>query len=403
MSEVTLTLGQRKNPSAMSGDRSIVLRRAGFILLVAAVAIAAAMGEWTEFWSAWLTNWLFAISIGLGALLFVLIQHITKAGWSVVVRRVAEVQAVTMGPLALFAAPFLIALLLGSHSLFEWNDHHHMKEDEILAGKSVWLNAPFFAARTVVYLAIWFWIGRRCMTVSTASDSASGIGLQSLRSRSGPYLIVLGLTITLASFDWIMSLDPHWFSSILGVYLFASAITGGLAVLTLTALALRRRGSLPEFSIEHQHDLGKLLFGFNCFWAYIAFSQYLLIWYANIPEETSWFADRQAGHWSIISGVLIVVHFVAPFFGLMSRHAKRNTASLVFWSSLIVLACWLDFYWLIVPTVRGLDAVPGLLDLLTFAGFVAVGMSAFVSTAGSYNLVPRNDPLLAESLSFHNT
>jgi len=278
-----------------------------------------------------------------------------------------------------------------------------VENDPILAGKAVWLNAPFFVLRSMGYLATWFWIGRRCLAATTTSCPRDGSSLQTVRSRSGPYLIVLGLTITLASFDWIMSLDPHWFSSILGVYLFAASMAGGLAVLTLASLALRRSGLLPELTVEHQHDLGKLLFGFNCFWAYIAFSQYLLIWYAAIPEEMSWFADRQAGDWVTVSGLLVTLHFGVPFFGLMSRHSKRNTPSLACWSAVILLACWLDFCWLIMPTVRGLDAMSGLIDLIVPVGFCSLWLSAFLSIAGKHDLVPRNDPLLAESLSFHNT
>jgi hypothetical protein len=179
-------------------------------------------------------------------------------------------------------------------------------------------------------------------------------------------------------------------------------MVAGLAALTLVVLVLRRAGLLSQVTVEHLHDLGKLLYGFNCFWAYIAFSQYLLIWYANIPEETGWFYHRQVHGWGEVSIALVAVHFVLPFFGLMSRGAKRHAPTLAFWSVLLLIANWIDLYWLIMPSVVGRPVVPGLMDVLLVIGFVALTTSAFMSAAAGRSLIPRNDPLLSESLAFHN-
>lgn len=388
---------------AFSGKVAGPLRSIGLGCLIVAALIAIVSGNAAEFWSAWLHNWLFSITVGLGALLFVAIQHLTKAGWSVVVQRVAECLSVTIGPIAWLAVPILVALLAGSHSLFMWNDATHVMEDPILSGKAAWLNAPFFVIRTVIYLGIWWWFALQFYEGSVRGDCKDAEDqLSRLRARSGPRLIVLGVTITLASFDWIMSLDPHWFSSILGIYLFASAMVAGLAALTLVVLGLRKIGLLPQVTVEHLHDLGKLLYGFNCFWAYIAFSQYLLIWYANIPEETGWFYHRQIHGWAEVSLVLVALHFVLPFFGLMSRGAKRHAPTLAFWSVIILVANWIDLYWLIMPSVAGRSVAPGLVDLLLAFGFIVLTASAFVSAAAGRSLIPRNDPLLSESLKFHN-
>lgn len=388
---------------ALTGRTAGPLKVMGLGCLILAAVIAVVSGDSGGFWSAWLHNWLFAITVGLGALLFVAIQHLTKAGWSVVVRRVAECLSVTIGPVAWLSVPVLIALLVGSHSLFVWNDTAHVAEDPILSGKTAWLNAPFFVIRTVIYLGVWWWIALQFYAGSVRADGDDSGGLLTrLRARSGPWLIALGITVTLASFDWIMSLDPHWFSSILGVYLFASAMVAGLAALTLVVLALRRAGLLQQVTVEHLHDLGKLLYGFNCFWAYIAFSQYLLIWYANIPEETGWFYHRQIHGWAEVSIALVALHFVLPFFGLMSRGAKRHAPTLAFWSVVLLVANWIDLYWLIMPSVAARSISPGLMDVLLACGFVALTASAFVSAAAGQSLIPRNDPLLSESLGFHN-
>jgi hypothetical protein len=388
---------------ALTGRAAAPLKAIGLGCLMVAALIAVVSENSAGFWSAWLHNWLFAITVGLGALLFVAIQHLTIAGWSVVVRRVAECLSVTIGPLAWLSVPMLVALLVGSHSLFVWNDDVHVAEDRILGGKVAWLNAPFFVARTAIYLGVWWWFAAQFYAGSVRADVKDADGqLTRLRARSGPWLIALGITITLASFDWIMSLDPHWFSSILGVYLFASAMVAGLAALTLVVLVLRRAGLLSQVTVEHLHDLGKLLYGFNCFWAYIAFSQYLLIWYANIPEETGWFYHRQVHGWGEVSIALVAVHFVLPFFGLMSRGAKRHAPTLAFWSVLLLIANWIDLYWLIMPSVVGRPVVPGLMDVLLVIGFVALTTSAFMSAAAGRSLIPRNDPLLSESLAFHN-
>ena len=400
---MSVALSPENSSASLTGRATRPLQMVGLACLVVAGLVAVLSGNSAGFWSAWLHNWLFAISAGLGALLFVAIQHLTKAGWSVVVRRVAECLSVTLGPISLFSVPVLIALLAGSHSLFVWNDAAHVVEDKILRGKTPWLNAPFFIIRTVIYLGAWAWLARKFYSGSIRSDASNDQQLLGrLRAQSGPALILLGVTITLASFDWIMSLDLHWFSSILGVYLFASSMVAGLAVLTLVVLGLRKASFLPQVTAEHLHDLGKLLYGFNCFWAYIAFSQYLLIWYANIPEETGWFYHRQTHGWAEVSFLLIGLHFVLPFFGLMSRGAKRHPPTLAFWAAVILVSHWIDIYWLIMPSVPGESVVPGLMDLLLAVGFIALTASAFITASAGRSLIPRNDPLLPESLKFHN-
>ena len=197
----------------------------------------------------------------------------------------------------------------------------------------------------------------------------------------------------------MVSLDPHWFSSIFGIYFFSGSIVGFLAVLTLSVDILQRKlGLLSMVNEKHRHDLGKLLFGFNCFWAYIAFSQYLLIWYANIPEETAWFKVRQSGSWATVSLLLIFGHFVLPFLGLMPRRMKEIPQVLTFWSLVLLIMHAVDLYWLIFPTLDPSGSLVILQPTLCLLGTGGIYAAGWLSIAGKTSLIPVGDPRLAESL-----
>ena len=216
-------------------------------------------------------------------------------------------------------------------------------------------------------------------------------------------MIAFAATVNFATFDWLMSLDPHWFSTIFGIYFFAGAVVAVFATLTLVSALLQRFGYLDRaITVEHYHDLGKLLFGFMFFWAYIAFSQFLLIWYANIPEETVWYLHRQQHGWQYVGILLIAGHFLLPFFGLMSRSARRNQSVLVFWSVFLLAMHWVDLYWLVIPTVSPERVSLGAMELLTLLGIGAIWVGAFAGKLEGTALVPTGDPHLGESLAFHN-
>ena len=224
-----------------------------------------------------------------------------------------------------------------------------------------------------------------------------------LRRFAGPALIVLALTQTFASIDWIMSLTPHWYSTMFGVYFFAGSFVGFIALLSVVAAAMRRAGLLDTvISAEHLHDVGKFLFAFTAFWAYIAFSQFFLMWYGNMPEETIWFKARMEGSWMTVSLLLLVGHFVAPFFYLMGRSVKRNGATLAVGGAWLLAMHFVDLYWQVMPTLHPEGLRPSLLDV---AALMAVG-GCFVAAASwlmrRQALVPLRDPRLAESLAFEN-
>ena len=221
------------------------------------------------------------------------------------------------------------------------------------AGHDRWLTRTNFIGRFVIYFVIWGFLAWYFRGHSILQDSTGSVKLsRSMERLSAPGMILFAFSITLAAVDLIMSLNPHWYSTMIGVYFFADAVLSSLVVLTLLAMWLQSRGLLRDFiTKEHYHDLGKLTFAFVFFWGYIAFSQYMLIWYANMPEETQFYMPRQIGPWAGVSLALIVVHFVLPFLGLMSKHVKRALPCFAFWLVWLLVAHAFDLFWLIMPNV----------------------------------------------------
>jgi hypothetical protein len=346
----------------------------------------------------------FGLNLAQGALFFVLIQHITRAGWSVVVRRFAELTSLLVIPLAILFVPILLPVLGGQSPLYEWNHADVVAHDLLIQKKLPYLNAGFFTVRWVLYFVIWTAIAVKFRQWSRLQDETGDVRWsETCEQWAGPATILLALTSTFAAFDLLMSLDAHWFSTIYGVYFFAGSMVTFFAVTILSMAAFRRMGLFREaLTIEHLHDLGKLLFGFNCFWAYIAFSQYLLVWYANIPEETQWFLKRQQHGWEFVSIVLIVGHFAIPFLGMMSREVKRSFPAMVGWSLWLLLMHWVDLYWLTLPHLTPQGPTVGLIDLGCLVGLAGLLLAAWFWLTGDHILTPQKDPRLSESLAFHN-
>ena len=348
----------------------------------------------------YLVSFAFFLAISLGALFFVLLQHCTRAGWSVVIRRVSEAVASNVWVMALLAIP----VVYGIPHLYHWADAGAIAHDPLLAAKAGYLNPTFFVVRLVIYFLIWGGMASFLHRTSVAQD-ASGDPLLTLKMErlSPPGMLLFALTINFAAFDLLMSLDPHWFSTIFGVYYFSVAIVAFLAVMPKILYALQMRGVLPNaITVEHYHDIGKLLFGFLVFWAYIAFSQYMLIWYANIPEETEWFLKRQTGGWATVSLILIFGHFVLPFVLLVSRKIKRRPLLLAITGGYVAAMVWIDVYWLVIPEFSPGVARFGLLDVLCFLGMNGVYSAFLLLRLRRHSVIPEKDPRLEESLAFEN-
>lgn len=371
-----------------------------FALLGAVACAILGAGNPKQFFFSWLVSFLFFLSLALGALFFVLIQYATQGGWGIVLRRIGET---TFATLPVMAALFL-PLLLGLGDLYSWATPGAAEHDALLRWKAPYLNVPFFLIRAALYFGIWSFIALLYYRGSRGQDETGDPEVSArLRRFAGPAIIVLALTQTFASIDWIMSLTPHWYSTIFGVYFFAGSFVGFIALLSVVAVAMRRAGLLDTvISAEHLHDIGKLLFGFTAFWAYIAFSQFFLMWYANLPEETIWYQARIEGSWLAVSLLLMAGHFAVPFFYLMGRAVKRRGSTLALGGAWVLTMHFVDLYWQVMPTLHPEGVRPSALDvaaLVTVGGCVVAAASWLMRRQA---LVPVRDPRLAESLAFEN-
>jgi hypothetical protein len=349
---------------------------------------------------AYLVAYLFFFSLAMGALFFVVIQHATRAGWSVVIRRLAEILSMGFPVLLVLFAP----IALGAHDLYHWTHLDVVAKDPILTAKSGYLNMGFWLGRAVFYLVAssayaWFFYSK-----SVKQDADGDLAYShATRGASYPALPVLALSVTFAAFDWSMSLDPHWFSTMFGICFFAGGMISLLATLAIMGHSLKTTGPLAVVTTEHFHDIGKLLFGFTVFWSYVNFSQFMLIWYANIPEETKWFAHRWIEFgWDKFSIFLAIGHFALPFFFLMTRHTKRNKVTLLIASFWMLAMHYLDLFWQVMPTEQHhgphFSAAHGL-SMLMIGGFFFALVGVFLKKS---SLVPVKDPRLSESLRFTN-
>ncbi len=367
-----------------------------------ALALAAGTEDgWDRFYPSYLASFVFFLSLALGALFFVLLQHVTRAGWSVAVRRLAEgVAPNVFVPMAFLAAP----VLFGLRALYPWTDSRLVAADHLLHAKEAWLNVPFFLGRTVFYFAVWsvlaIWFHRKSVEQDATGDPRL---TQSMETTSTAALVLFAFTVTFFAFDYLMSLTPHWYSTIFGIYFFAGCVLGFFALLTVLAVLVSRAGALRRtITTDHFHDLGKLVFAFTVFWAYIAFSQYMLMWYANLPEETVWYAARQAGSWRWFSLVLLFGHFVVPFLALMSRGVKRSRPILAAAAVWMLAMHWADVYWLVMPSQSPGTIPLSPMDVAVFAGIGGLFFAAVIRRLGAHALVPMKDPRLSESLGFEN-
>ena len=382
----------------------------GIVCLV--ISLVLGLSNHQQFYFSYLIGWSFCLSIALGSLFFVLIQHLTKARWSVVVRRVPEALMWAFPILLVLAGP----LVYGMHDLYHWTheelmDPNSPQFDPLVYGKRQYLNTPFFLARLLFYFLAWSFVSYRLYTLSLKQDVQNDRDIPAQQRKVSAYgLVLFAVTVAFAGFDLLMSLDPHWFSTIFGVYFFAGGFVSALALTTLTYAIMQRGGGMLNGVVnqEHYHDLGKLLFGFTVFWTYIAFSQYMLIWYGNLPEETIWFRHRLEGNWRTHSWVLLIFHFIIPFIVLLPRASKRILPILSFMCVWLLVMHWFDYHWLVMPvleTLRGGHGEAGfhLLDITCWLGLFGVTYGFALYRLKNHSLVPQNDPYLAESLRFTNT
>jgi len=348
----------------------------------------------------YLPAFMFLVSIAIGSLFLIAIEYLAGADWSVPFRRIAEFLASLLPLLFLLVIPLLFHL----KEIFYWAQKDIVSADVILQGKSPYLNSTFFIIRVFLILILWFAFYFKFISNSRKQDSTGDQGLtKNSIVFSGIFMPVFAFTITLVAVDWLMSLEPRWFSTIFGVYFFSGAVWSSLAAVTYISIKLKDNGYLhPKINSDHYYSLGTLLFAFTVFWAYIAFSQYMLIWYADLPEETFWFAHRWSGGWSVISVIVIITHFVVPFAALLSFPSKTNPARLKFISIWILIAHYIDLYWLIMPSffIGGKVYTFSWLDIVFPIGALGLIIIVFNRGVKMHNLIPLRDPKLQKGLNF---
>ncbi len=353
-----------------------------------------------QFFFSYLTAFVFWMTFVWGAMFFSFLHHLTGADWSIVLRRILETVMMTIPLMAVLFVP----VLLGMFDLYHWSHADVVAADPILLKKSIYLNPVFFTIRTVLYFTIWFFLARGLYKTSLAQDDgAQPKQIEKMKKISAPGMILFAITITFASFDWLMSLDAHWYSTIFGVYIFGGSLLAILTFMVIFGSYLRNKGVLTDtITVEHYHDLGKFLFGFVIFWGYIGFSQYFLIWYANIPEETIWYLERWEGSWKIVTMTIVFGHFVIPFLLLMPRAMKRNLKVLKIIAIFILIMHWIDLYWLVMPSLHHDGASISWMDLAGFLGIGGLFLGFFMRRYAANALVPVNDPRLEKSINMKN-
>ncbi|MCX6173570.1 MAG: quinol:cytochrome C oxidoreductase [Ignavibacteriales bacterium] len=338
----------------------------------------------------------FLISIAVGSLFFVAVEFLSGAAWSTPFRRVGEFLSSTVWILPLLFIP----LLLNVNTIFHWT--HPAPTDKTLIDKAPYLNVSFFVVRVIGFWLLWLLFYYLMIRNSRKQDQTKDQHLTKKNIKlSAIFMPLFALTISFTAIDWLMSIEPHWFSTIFGVYYFSGTILAALAIGAIFIVLLNERGFFVKgIHTDNYYSLGALIFAFTNFWAYIAFSQFLLIWYANLPEETFWFLARWEGNWKFFSVGLIIVHFLVPYIGLLSQPSKMNPKRLIFMSGWILFAHYYDLYWLVMPNFFK-EGIPfSWIELgfpLLIAGLIIL---VFYYQAKRNNLVPIGDPKLKRGIDF---
>jgi hypothetical protein len=345
-----------------------------------------------QFFRSYLIAYLFWFGIAMGCLAILMIHHIAGGAWGAVIRRLLESGTRTLPLLALLFLP----LIAGMQQLYEWAQPEHVAHDALLQHKSFYLNAPFFMARAAFYFTAWIMLVVFLNRWSLEQDRTADPRVQrrlELLSRGG--LVIVGLTMTFASIDWVMSLEPHWYSTIYGIVTMGGQVLTAMAFVIPVAALLADRGPLAGVAENEQfHDLGKLLLAFVMLWTYFALSQFLIIWSANLPEETPWYLRRLQGGWQWLALALVLFHFALPFLVLLSRDVKRDARALAVVATAMVLVRFADLFWMVTPAFHPAQLRIHWLDAGTVIGIGGVWLWAFVWQLEGRPLVARNDPSL---------
>ncbi|MAG56052.1 MAG: hypothetical protein CMJ83_07160 [Planctomycetes bacterium] len=350
-------------------------------------------------WSGFLLGFTYVTGLGLAGGVFISVLYLTSSRWGVALRRVPEAMAGTLPWMAVCG----VVLLFGIPSLYSWSHAATAEHSPLVAQKAGWLNVPFFCVRMVLYFAVWIWVTRRLIGESRSQDD-DGDRVHSSRNlkNAALFMATFAVTFSLASIDWIQSLEPEWFSTIYALLTVAGLIGSGLAVVMVMCVLLRAAGPLRGvLTDDHLDDLGKVAMGFALFWVYIWYCQYMLIWYTNMPEETSHYILRASGAWSVLTPANLILNFLVPFLVLMPKRARRSGAVILRVGLVMLVGHALDLYILIKPPLEADGPGFGLWQLAPMVGIGCLFVTVLLRKLAEAPLVPTRDPFLSKSLHYH--
>ncbi len=361
----------------------------GAVALVLCVAGALLVSSPAQMLRSYLFAYLFWLSMPLGCMAILMVHHLVGGGWGLVIRRILEASIRTVPLMAVLFVPFAWQL----SALYVWARPEEVAADELLRHKQVYLNVPFFWIRAVIYFGSWIALAHLLNKWSRQQEIRPDSSIvRRLQLLSGPGLVIYGLTVTFASFDWAMSLDPHWFSTMYGILFVCSQVLAAFALSICTLVLLCRFKPLADVvTPDHLNDLGNFLLASVMLWAYMAFAQYLIVWSGNLPEEVTWYIGRQRGGWRGVALLLIVFHFALPFVLLLSRGVKRQAGNIIMVAGLLLVMRLIDNFWLVMPTFRPSLSVHWM-DVLAPVGIGGLWIGAFIGQLKRRPLLPPAEP-----------
>jgi TRAP-type C4-dicarboxylate transport system permease large subunit len=391
-------------------NKRIIILSAIMIIIGLVSVFFAFTNDSHSAWTSILFNNYFFLGISLFAVFFVALQYVAEAGWSTIFKRVPEAIMTFLPITGIIMLFIVVAAVLHWNHIYHWladgimdpTDSHY---DKIIAGKEPYLNATFFLIRSVIYVGVWVYCARRLRKISMDSDAEGNIGETSywkgLRV-SGWFIVFFAITSSTAAWDWIMSIDTHWFSTLFGWYIFSEWATIGFTSILLLTLILNKQGYLKELNDSHIHDLGKFVFAFSIVWTYMWFSQFMLIWYANIPEEVTYHMERiELPNYRFLFWFSLAINFIIPTLFLMSRDAKRNKNRLIFVSIVILIGHWINSYLLFAPGTLHDHGHLSLTDLGIGIGFLGLFIWVVLNSLSKRPVDIEHHPFLDESRHLH--
>ncbi len=364
----------------------------------------------TRFWAVLLQNSVFWLLVVNASMFFIGVTTLAMGGWQVALRRVPEAISSVVPVLGIITFLILMVIVWGNHNdIYPWVDANTVAHDKIIQGKSGFLNPKFFTIWSAITIFLWWFLGKKMRTLSLDSDKGGAMDFETgdkwIKKNiawAAAFIVFFGLTVgSTIPWLWIMSIDAHWYSTMFSWYTFASSFVSGMSLIAIFVVYLKNKGHLSYLTEEHLHDVGKFMFAFSVFWTYLWFSQYMLIWYANMPEETGYFKIRVAGPFRGIFFLNLVLNFICPLLILMKRGTKRNWTLLTFMAVLIIFGHWIDFWQMVMPGTLQEHA-----HLLPFefgiaALFIGIIMWRVGAYLSSHPTTPVNHPFLKESMIHH--